>query len=505
MPLAGSAKQDTCVVGTLVTTASEPITSMTDSARTALSPSVPRGEAFGKEDYFARKARGPVIWFEVEDFLRYLDHFRNPSGVQRVQFEIYRVAKTLDGISDRVRFCRLSIYSKRLLTVSFDAIRSAYLNPPGSIAPWKTFWEPAIFWREFPRSFPVIMRHPRFFFSILKVAARDVVATWLRTNPFERFVRPGDVVVSLGAGWGIPNYMKYFAEAKRRSGVKFAIMVHDLIPIKYGSFVEPHHTAQFRDWLRAAIPVADIVFTNSKHTRTALIEFAAESGWRLPPVVALEMGSGFGDRLTAGEQAMVSLPPRYVLFVSTIELRKNHRLLVRVWQRLLERHGADLVPNLIFAGKIGWLVDDLLADLETSDHLNGKIILLRGLSDAELQQAYRSCLFTVFPSLSEGWGLPIAESLAHGKFCVASNHTSIPEAGGNLIDYFDPLDEDDALAKIERPLIDRAYLAAREAQLRAEYRPRTWEDCVRSLVGALDETVAQDAQAVSQLTQRASR
>ena len=97
MPLAGSAKQDTCVVGTLVTTASEPITPMTDSARTALtdsartalSPSVPRGEAFGKEDYFARKARGPVIWFEVEDFLRYLDHFRNPSGVQRVQFEIY--------------------------------------------------------------------------------------------------------------------------------------------------------------------------------------------------------------------------------------------------------------------------------------------------------------------------------------------------------------------------------------------------------------------------------
>jgi glycosyltransferase involved in cell wall biosynthesis len=217
------------------------------------------------------------------------------------------------------------------------------------------------------------------------------------------------------------------------------------------------------------------------------------------------MGSGFGDRLTAGEQATVSLPPRYVLFVSTIELRKNHRLLVRVWQRLLERHGADLVPNLIFAGKIGWLVDDLLADLEASEYLNGKIILLRGLSDAELQQAYRSCLFTVFPSLSEGWGLPIAESLAHGKFCVASNHTSIPEAGGNLVDYFDPLDEDDALAKIERPLTDRAYLAAREAQLRAEYRPRTWEDCVRALMEALDQTVAPDSQAVSQLTRGASR
>ena len=163
------------------------------------------------------------------------------------------------------------------------------------------------------------------------------------------------------------------------------------------------------------------------------------------------------------------------------------------------------MPNLVFAGKIGWLVDDLLDDLQASDYLNGKIILLRGLSDAELQQAYRSCLFTVFPSLSEGWGLPIAESLAHGKFCVASNHTSIPEAGGNLVDYFDPLNEDDALAKIERPLIDPGYLAAREAQLRAEYRVRTWGDCVHALIGSLDEAVAEDAQAVSQPARRASR
>src|SRR5205807_8834068 len=131
--------------------------------------------------------------------------------------------------------------------------------------------------------------------------------------------------------------------------------------------------------------------------------FVVDSGWRLPPVEALEMGSGFREALTAGTQALISLPSRYVLYVSTIELRKNHRLLVRVWQRLLERHGANLVPNLIFAGKIGWLVEDLLADLEASNYLNGKIILLRSLSDAQLQQAYRSCLFTVFPSLCEGW------------------------------------------------------------------------------------------------------
>src|SRR5260370_37377566 len=109
------------------------------------------------------------------------------------------------------------------------------------MAPWKTFWEPAIFWRKFPRSFPVIMRHPRFFFSIFKVAARDLVGTLLRTNRVEQFVRRGDMIVSLGAGWGITNYMKDMAERKRCYGIKLAILLHDVIPIKYEAFCASHH------------------------------------------------------------------------------------------------------------------------------------------------------------------------------------------------------------------------------------------------------------------------
>jgi glycosyltransferase involved in cell wall biosynthesis len=78
--------------------------------------------------------------------------------------------------------------------------------------------------------------------------------------------------------------------------------------------------------------------------------------------------------------------------------------------------------------------------------------------------------------------------LAQGKFCVASNRTSIPEVAGGLIDYFDPTNEDDAFAKIERLLFDRKYLTEREAQLQAAYRPRTWTDCVHALVDILDQT-----------------
>jgi hypothetical protein len=73
----------------------------------------------------ARTEREPVIWFEVEDFLRYFDHFRNPTGLQRVPFEIYVEAVRLYGGTGRVRFCRLSIYSKQLRPIRFDAISAA--------------------------------------------------------------------------------------------------------------------------------------------------------------------------------------------------------------------------------------------------------------------------------------------------------------------------------------------------------------------------------------------
>jgi glycosyltransferase involved in cell wall biosynthesis len=436
------------------------------------------------------QGRRPVVWFEVEDFLRYFDHFRNPTGLQRVAFEVFVESERLYGRAGAVRFCRLSVYSRQFQVIGFDAIVSAYMDPPGAQAPWKSIWGPARLWSELPRVLPVIRRHPRFFLSIFKAALRDLIFARRGRRGFERSVAPGDIVVCLGAGWGFPGYLKHIAHAKRRYGIRFSTLVHDLIPIENESFVEPWHVAKFRNWLGDAIPVADVLLTISKYSRDALRRWAGETGRSLPPVEVMALGSGLSERMPAADEGTLSLPSRYVLFVSTIEIRKNHRLLVRVWQRLLERHGAQNVPALIFAGQIGWLVNDLLVELAASGYAGGKILLMPGLSEAELRKAYGACLFTVFPSLSEGWGLPVAESLVHGKFCVASNRTSIPEVAGDLIDYFDPSNEDDALAKIERVLLDPGYLAAREARLKAEYRPGSWADCARSLLGKLDETLA---------------
>ena len=101
----------------------------------------------------------PTIWFEAEDFLRYFDHFRNPTGIQRLSFEIYSAVNLLYGGSERVKFCRLSVFTKRLHAIRFEDLRSAFLNPLGATAPWKTFWEPTIFWERFPRSISVVLQN----------------------------------------------------------------------------------------------------------------------------------------------------------------------------------------------------------------------------------------------------------------------------------------------------------------------------------------------------------
>jgi len=76
-------------------------------------------------DHRIRNDRLPVVWFEVEDFLRYFDHFRNPTGLQRVPFEIFVEAERLYGGAGRVRFCRLSMYTRRFQAIGFDTITSA--------------------------------------------------------------------------------------------------------------------------------------------------------------------------------------------------------------------------------------------------------------------------------------------------------------------------------------------------------------------------------------------
>ena len=203
------------------------------------------------------------------------------------------------------------------------------------------------------------------------------------------------------------------------------------------------------------------------------------------------IGTGFGAQARPAQPASgLPTPGSYVLFVSTIEVRKNHALLFRVWRQLEDevRTGArpaGSVPTLVFAGRVGWLVADLLQQLENTGWLGGRVRLIPDPSDDELRTLYQGCLVTVFPSWFEGWGLPVTESLAFGKPCLASSATALPEAGGALCRYFDPGDVRAAHREISALLDDPGALAAWTAEIGREFRPVPWTATAAAVLDAI--------------------
>ncbi|MBC7943033.1 glycosyltransferase, partial [Candidatus Saccharibacteria bacterium] len=113
-------------------------------------------------------------------------------------------------------------------------------------------------------------------------------------------------------------------------------------------------------------------------------------------------------------------------------------------------------------------------------------VFLHDASDEELSWIYDHSLFSVYPSHYEGWGLPVAESIAHGVPCIASNTSSIPEIAGDLIPYFSPTSTDECLQAICGLLDDKTLSNAK--QKISAYRPTSWDETFAQIRGIIGDT-----------------
>ncbi len=152
-------------------------------------------------------------------------------------------------------------------------------------------------------------------------------------------------------------------------------------------------------------------------------------------------------------QELFDLPSEFILFVSTIEPRKNVSGLLRAYKRLREDY--RLTPALVLAGSSGWLVDDmqrLVDELQLRPHCH----FLGHVSNCDLLQLYNSALCLVHPAFYEGFGLPPLEAMACGTPVVAANVSSLPEVVGNAGASRDPRNDEEITVAIMRVLTDAA-------------------------------------------------
>ena len=484
-----------------------------------------------------------TVWFDTEDLFHYIrSGNKRISGIQRLTLEIYRAAHQIGGGAGSVRFVRhgdggqvFTIVDWREIEAEFAAIP----EPPAPAATGQVVVRPAERRslarrkaRELAALLPEDVRRPLVLASVMQVQSvaalgafgvnliRESARAALRatrrlapatprpqrhhaatpnhsTNDFTSLAQPGDTLLVLGSPWFREEYSAIARWLRDERRMRFGVLVHDLVPIRRPEWCHSGVTRTFTAWYSDVLPFCDIVLANSRHTARDVEAYARERGIVLPgPVQPVPVGTGFGfgaldSQPDEARPAGLPQPGSYVLFVSTMEARKNHALAVRIWRQLLDEvqagtRPASSVPDLVFAGRIGWLVADLIQQLENTAWLGGRVRLVQDPSDSELRALYRGCLFTLFPSLYEGWGLPVTESLALGKPCVTSDAAALPEAGGALARYFDAEDGGSAYRAVSAWLDDRPALAAWQAQVERDFHPTPWSDTARTLLQAVE-------------------
>jgi len=328
---------------------------------------------------------------------------------------------------------------------------------------------------------------------------KGIVHKIAASKPDTRRVLPGDTVFIPGATWNFNHYLDYLGELSN-NGVRIIQFVHDLIPLVVPEHVDEGVPQRFAEWLYTMGKIASVFVTNSLateadlkiflsrnelHKATTLVIPLAHEFLRKPPSKLPQNApiSVFRPELARNIRAdMLYLTHRpYVLAVGTIEPRKNVWTLVNIWKSLYEEFGERL-PQLVLAGKRGWRIKDFDDFMQATGSLYGYIRIADRPTDEELAYFYENCLFSVFLSYYEGWGLPIGECLWFGRPVVASSSSSMPEVGGAWTDYVDPHDFSSIRQAVHRMIVDHEYREQRATKISRNHL-RTWTEFADDLWG----------------------
>jgi glycosyltransferase involved in cell wall biosynthesis len=195
--------------------------------------------------------------------------------------------------------------------------------------------------------------------------------------------------------------------------------------------------------------------------------------------------NGTGAPLAADELAPNATaplpPPGFVLAVGTLEPRKNLPRLVEAYMSLDEE--SQRAHPLVVVGALGW---DTNGTLQALRSLGERCQMLGYVADAELAELYRRCALFCYPSLGEGFGLPVLEAMAAGAAVLTSNVSSLPEVGGEAVAYADPHSAADIASQLRVLLSDESRRARLSARARARADTFTWASFAETVLATLE-------------------
>ena len=299
----------------------------------------------------------------------------------------------------------------------------------------------------------------------------------------------GDVLLLVEAGWVNPNYKA--VKKARRNGARIVQIIHDLIPIKYPQFVHSASRNLFDSWIRETTKYADAYICNSKYTCNELkknIEGAESVKITRQNFSYFTLGYNL-DCVNSSDPVRADLENIFddnsnkvgYLCVGTIEPRKNQMYLLDAFERIWARNPD---AKLFIAGRIGWKGEKIADRVKKHVMLNKSLYMFNDLSDKELDFLYRKCKALIFPTIIEGFGLPIVEALSHKLPVLASNIDVLRETGKDYVSYFD-LEHSESLSKIIIGIEDRnKWPNVRNIN---EFKITTWRESCEQLLEKMEQ------------------
>jgi glycosyltransferase involved in cell wall biosynthesis len=283
------------------------------------------------------------------------------------------------------------------------------------------------------------------------------------------------------------DQQRAIARLKMRSGGRFVCLIHDLIPIRFPEYAKPGQNIAHLRRIESAVALADALIVNSGITRDTLLPHLESTGRKTPVLVA-----PFGTDLPQLPKLPEPEPPPerpYFLYVSTIEARKNHLLLLNLWRDMTSELGPE-TPMLVLVGARGWESENVFDMLDRCPAVQDSVIEHKSLPDIEMARLLRGARAVLLPSFAEGFGFPLLEGMALGAPALCSDLPALRDTGGGVPEYLHPLDGigwRQAILDYAAPQSPRR--AAQLERLKG-WRPVSWDDHFAAVDALIEETVS---------------
>lgn len=399
-----------------------------------------------------------TIWIDLTDFLQWTG---NLTGIQRIQYNLSKLY--IESEAD-VKFFIYTESERTFNEVDFDPDDIVKL---GIVSTKKEHSQS----KNFREKFNKIVAKSRLLSKegVLRVTNHSL-GTDSVSSPFNK----DDTVLIMGGIW-VGDFINDLSKAKAQKGFKLIHFAFDMIPTLFPGFVVDWLPETFTNYQKKVFSISEGVIAISESTANDVRKFIKDHHIKNTPLISVvRIGENIDEMSNANSpKNLGDLKPGFILSVSTIEARKNHIALFYAL-REAKRKGIDL-PKIVIVGRKGWQTDDFNYIITHDPVAKDGIRLINDADDNTLGWLYRNCRFTIFPSFYEGWGMPVAESLAYGKLCISSDTSSLPEIAGDLIDYFSPYDTGSILSCIIKYL-DKDTLLKKEKEIKENYKSTSWDE-----------------------------